>query len=128
MLRRDDPAFKRVVDAEMIRIYQSGEISKTYDKWFMKPIPPKGAQPGDERGFQESRCQSDRQWRPVGILITRRRTPIPVQGNGSPYLTESPNLPIRIRGARLLRITLVELHTNGRCLPLAQNGHPVCSD
>lgn len=42
MLRREDPAFKKVVDAEMTRIYKSGEINAIYDKWFMKPVPPKG--------------------------------------------------------------------------------------
>jgi glutamate/aspartate transport system substrate-binding protein len=41
MLRRDDPAFKKVVDNAMIQIYKSGEINKIYDKWFMKPIPPR---------------------------------------------------------------------------------------
>src|SRR6266540_2746263 len=41
MLRREDPAFKKVVDSEMIRIYKSGEINGIYDKWFLKPIPPK---------------------------------------------------------------------------------------
>ena len=42
MLRREDPAFKKVVDTEMSRIYKSGEINAIYDKWFTKPIPPKG--------------------------------------------------------------------------------------
>jgi glutamate/aspartate transport system substrate-binding protein len=42
MLRRDDPAFKKVVDNAMIAIYKSGEINAIYDKWFLKPIPPKG--------------------------------------------------------------------------------------
>jgi glutamate/aspartate transport system substrate-binding protein len=42
MLRRDDPAFKKVVDAAMTKIYKSGEINKIYDKWFLNPIPPKG--------------------------------------------------------------------------------------
>ena len=41
MVRRDDPAFKKVVDSEMTRIYKSGEINAIYDKWFTKPIPPK---------------------------------------------------------------------------------------
>ena len=41
MLRRDDPAFKKVVDAAMIATYRSGEIHKIYEKWFLKPIPPK---------------------------------------------------------------------------------------
>jgi glutamate/aspartate transport system substrate-binding protein len=42
MLRRDDPAFKKVVDAAMIDTYKSGAINTIYDKWFQKPIPPKG--------------------------------------------------------------------------------------
>jgi glutamate/aspartate transport system substrate-binding protein len=41
MLRRDDAAFKKVVDGAMIAVYKSGEINAIYDKWFMKPIPPK---------------------------------------------------------------------------------------
>ncbi len=42
MVRKDDTAFKRVVDAAMVNVYKSGEISKIYEKWFQKPIPPKG--------------------------------------------------------------------------------------
>ncbi|MBV9560562.1 MAG: amino acid ABC transporter substrate-binding protein [Bradyrhizobium sp.] len=42
MLRRDDPAFKKVVDAATAAIYSSGEGQKLYDKWFMQKIPPKG--------------------------------------------------------------------------------------
>lgn len=42
MLRKDDPAFKKVVDAAMTHIYKSGEINAIYDKWFLKPVPPKG--------------------------------------------------------------------------------------
>jgi glutamate/aspartate transport system substrate-binding protein len=42
MLRRDDPEFKKLVDATMTKLYTSGEIMKIYDKWFMNPIPPKG--------------------------------------------------------------------------------------
>ncbi|HEY8608707.1 MAG TPA: amino acid ABC transporter substrate-binding protein [Noviherbaspirillum sp.] len=42
MLRKDDPAFKAVVDREMGRIINDGEIYKLYDKWFRSPIPPKG--------------------------------------------------------------------------------------
>jgi glutamate/aspartate transport system substrate-binding protein len=41
MLRKDDSAFKKVVDAAMVNIYKSGEINRIYDKWFLKPIPPK---------------------------------------------------------------------------------------
>jgi glutamate/aspartate transport system substrate-binding protein len=42
MLRKDDPQFKKVVDNAMINIYKSGEINKIYDKWFTRPVPPKG--------------------------------------------------------------------------------------
>jgi glutamate/aspartate transport system substrate-binding protein len=42
MLRRDDPAFKKVVDQAMIATYRSGAINGIYEKWFLKPIPPKG--------------------------------------------------------------------------------------
>lgn len=42
MLRRDDPAFKKVVDQATADLYKSPEMAKLYDKWFMQPIPPKG--------------------------------------------------------------------------------------
>jgi glutamate/aspartate transport system substrate-binding protein len=42
MLRKDDPAFKKVVDAATAALYTSGEGQKLYDKWFMSKIPPKG--------------------------------------------------------------------------------------
>ena len=42
MLRRDDPAFKKVVDAATAAVYTSGEGQKLYDKWFTQKIPPKG--------------------------------------------------------------------------------------
>ncbi len=42
MLRKDDPAFKKVVDAATAALYQSGEGEKLYYKWFMQKIPPKG--------------------------------------------------------------------------------------
>jgi len=42
MLRREDPAFKKVVDQAMIATYRSGAINGIYEKWFLKPIPPKG--------------------------------------------------------------------------------------
>jgi glutamate/aspartate transport system substrate-binding protein len=43
MLRKDDPAFKKVVDDAVHSLMKSGEIDKLYAKWFMSPIPPKGA-------------------------------------------------------------------------------------
>jgi glutamate/aspartate transport system substrate-binding protein len=42
MLRKDDVAFKKVVDNAMIQTYKSGAIDAIYGKWFLKPIPPKG--------------------------------------------------------------------------------------
>ena len=42
MLRRDDPAFKKVVDGAVSSLYKSGQIKAIYEKWFLKPIPPKG--------------------------------------------------------------------------------------
>jgi glutamate/aspartate transport system substrate-binding protein len=42
MLRKDDPAFKKVVDGATAALYQSEEGLKLYDKWFMQKIPPKG--------------------------------------------------------------------------------------
>ncbi len=41
MLPKSDPEFKKLVDDEMRRLIQSREIYAIYDKWFMKPIPPK---------------------------------------------------------------------------------------
>jgi glutamate/aspartate transport system substrate-binding protein len=42
MMRREDPAFKKVVDGAVAALYKSGDINKIYDKWFLKPVPPKG--------------------------------------------------------------------------------------
>jgi glutamate/aspartate transport system substrate-binding protein len=42
MLRKDDPAFKKVADAATAALYQSPEGTKIYEKWFMQKIPPKG--------------------------------------------------------------------------------------
>jgi glutamate/aspartate transport system substrate-binding protein len=42
MLRKDDAAFKKVVDAAMVQTYKSGAINAIYEKWFLKPVPPRG--------------------------------------------------------------------------------------
>jgi glutamate/aspartate transport system substrate-binding protein len=42
MLRREDPAFKKVVDEAMIATYRGGAVNGIYENWFLKPIPPKG--------------------------------------------------------------------------------------
>ncbi|HEY6241142.1 MAG TPA: amino acid ABC transporter substrate-binding protein [Burkholderiales bacterium] len=41
MLRKDDVAFKKVVNAAMTSLYTSGQINPIYEKWFLKPVPPK---------------------------------------------------------------------------------------
>ena len=41
MIRKDDPAFKKLVDETVTGLMKSGEIDKLYKKWFMSPIPPK---------------------------------------------------------------------------------------
>jgi glutamate/aspartate transport system substrate-binding protein len=41
MVRKDDPAFKKVADAAITGLFKSGEINKIYAKWFQSVIPPK---------------------------------------------------------------------------------------
>jgi glutamate/aspartate transport system substrate-binding protein len=42
MVRKDDAAFKKIVDDSTANTYKSGAINAVYDKWFLKPIPPRG--------------------------------------------------------------------------------------
>ncbi len=42
MLRKDDAAFKQLVDKVLASLMASGEFERIYDKWFMSPIPPRG--------------------------------------------------------------------------------------
>jgi glutamate/aspartate transport system substrate-binding protein len=42
MLRKDDPAFKKVVDDATAALYPSEEGRNLYEKWFLQKIPPKG--------------------------------------------------------------------------------------
>ena len=42
MMRKDDPAFKKLVDTATANLYRSGQIDAIYNKWFLAPIPPKG--------------------------------------------------------------------------------------
>ena len=42
MIRKDDEAFKKVVDKATADLYSSGGIKPIYEKWFLKPVPPKG--------------------------------------------------------------------------------------
>ncbi len=41
MLRKDDPSFKTLVDATTAQVYKTEGVA-LYNKWFMKPTPPKG--------------------------------------------------------------------------------------
>lgn len=41
MMRRDDPAFKKVVDDAIAAAYRNGEVETLYAKWFLAPTPPK---------------------------------------------------------------------------------------
>jgi glutamate/aspartate transport system substrate-binding protein len=41
MVRKGDPAFKKVADNAIIAEFKSGDINKIYAKWFSSPIPPK---------------------------------------------------------------------------------------
>ncbi|MEO6276226.1 amino acid ABC transporter substrate-binding protein [Roseateles sp.] len=40
MIRKDDPAFKKALDDSIKAQIKSGDLAKTYDKWFLQPIPP----------------------------------------------------------------------------------------
>ncbi len=46
MIRKDDPAFKKLGDETVAAMVKSGEMAKLYDKWFMQPIPPKNVKVG----------------------------------------------------------------------------------
>jgi glutamate/aspartate transport system substrate-binding protein len=46
MIRKDDPAFKKLADETVAGLAKSGELAKIYDKWFVQPIPPKNTRVG----------------------------------------------------------------------------------
>jgi glutamate/aspartate transport system substrate-binding protein len=41
-MKKDDAAFKKVVNQEIVRLMKSGEAKAIYQKWMMSPIPPNG--------------------------------------------------------------------------------------
>jgi glutamate/aspartate transport system substrate-binding protein len=43
MVRKDDPQFKADVNAAIAKIVANGGMPKLWDKWFLKPIPPKNS-------------------------------------------------------------------------------------
>jgi glutamate/aspartate transport system substrate-binding protein len=58
MLRKDDPAFKKVVDAATAALYKSADGPKLYDKWFMQKIPPKGVNLNVPLGSEQKKAFS----------------------------------------------------------------------
>lgn len=46
MIRKDDPAMKKLADDTVKAMIKSGALAKMYDKWFMQPIPPKNTKVG----------------------------------------------------------------------------------
>lgn len=46
MIRKDDPAFKKLADDTVKNLIKTGELAKIYDKWFMQPIAPKNTTVG----------------------------------------------------------------------------------
>ncbi len=46
MVRKDDPAFKKAVDASLAAMMKSGDMAKVYDKWFVQAIPPTNTRVG----------------------------------------------------------------------------------
>ena len=46
MVRKDDAAFKKIGDDTIKEMLKSGDVAKLWDKWFIKPIPPKNTAVG----------------------------------------------------------------------------------
>lgn len=51
MLRKDDPAFKKLVDTEMVRLINDGEVNRAYTQWFMRPSGPGGTNMNMPMGY-----------------------------------------------------------------------------
>ena len=63
MMRRDDPAFKKLVDDTIAGLMKSGEFETLYKKWFQSPIPPKGINlnaPMDKALIENMKLLSDK--------------------------------------------------------------------
>ena len=46
MIRKDDPAFKKLGDDTIKDMIKAGDMTKLWDKWFLQPIPPKNTKVG----------------------------------------------------------------------------------
>lgn len=51
MLAKADPALKALIDKEIARMINEGELSKVYEKWFMQPLPTTGVNYALPMGF-----------------------------------------------------------------------------
>lgn len=51
MIRKDEPAFKKIIDTELVRLVDSREIYKLYNHWFMQPTGPKGTNMNMPMGY-----------------------------------------------------------------------------
>ena len=73
MLRKDDPAFKKVVDSAMSQTLQvAAQINAIYEKWFQKPIPPKSINLNVpmSAAVQEGDREPDRLGRSEGLQVS----------------------------------------------------------
>ncbi|MES1976616.1 MAG: transporter substrate-binding domain-containing protein [Pseudomonadota bacterium] len=46
MIRKDDPAFKKLGDDTIKAMIKNGDLDKLWTKWFLNPIPPKNTRVG----------------------------------------------------------------------------------
>lgn len=51
MLLKDDADFRKMVEREMLRIIADGEINRLYERWFTRPIGPKGTNMNMPMGY-----------------------------------------------------------------------------
>lgn len=42
VFRKDDPAFKALVDGTLVGLMRSGAFADLYKAWFETPVPPRG--------------------------------------------------------------------------------------
>jgi glutamate/aspartate transport system substrate-binding protein len=65
MIRKDDPQFKADVNAAIAKIVANGSMPKLWDKWFLKPIPPKNSVVGLELSAATKNAWANLNDRPV---------------------------------------------------------------
>ena len=65
MVRKDDPQFKAAINAAIAKIVASGTMPRLWDKWFLKPIPPKNSVVGLELSAATKNAWANLNDRPV---------------------------------------------------------------